>query len=308
MQEPGRTKTTTPPEHGSAWQNRALEWFNRYRRHLLIAAAGVLLLLFGIQNYRSTARTERTESWRALSEVRGILPPPDAADPEAARARLAVDAYRRILDERWETDATPWVILEMAMAQSKAGDRQGALASYGRLYEEYEGHFAALFGRAGYAPALDDEGRIEEAVAAYERLASARGDDSLFWLDVGRGLELAGDREGAMGAYERIARAEPEGADGASARAAWRLNRLKAGEPLLGPVPPEPATQVPEADAGPIIDAGEMTDTDIVVDSAIMTDPGTGESAPGESGVPGPETAPGEGDPREDAGEADTVR
>jgi tetratricopeptide (TPR) repeat protein len=309
MQRPDGTKTTAPPEHGPAWQNRALEWFNRYRRHLLIAAAGLLLLLLVTQSYRSKARTERTESWRALSEVRAIPLPPDAVDPEEAHARLVVDACRRILNERWETDATPWAILEMAVAQNKAGDRQGALASYRRLREEYEGHFAALFAAAGHAAALDDDGRIEEAVATYEELASARGDDSLFWLDVGRCLELAGDREGAMGAYERIARAEPEeGAEGASARAAWRLNRLKAGTgPLLDPVPPAPETPVPAADVGPITDAGGMTDTDIVADSAITTDPGTGEPAPGESGAPVLETAPSEGEPPEDAGEAETA-
>jgi len=221
----------------------------------VLVAVVAVLLAYG--SWHNKARSARDLTWKALS----ALP---AADPFMLQAdsqqllEHTISRCEKILQERWRTDATPWVLLRLGSAQQAAGYVSEALNTYRRLADRYPDHTATSMSAPNLAAVLEQTGDYEAARRQYEELANEGGQRSPWWIDVGRTCELAGRRDAAMEAYGRLApedngEKQPEAEDaGEPARdfplARWRLSRLRSGKPLLaappGPtVPPQPAQE-----------------------------------------------------------------
>lgn len=269
-----KTQTSTGAATGTDrdWHSLASEFVGKYSMYLLVGALAIVLLAMFWQGYRRKGHTERVASWREL----GKLPqPPGFYMDEQQRLEhtgKVAQRCRLILETHWETDATPWVLLKMATAQRESGDRTGAILIYGRLWREYGAHAATTMSASAYAGTLADEGRFAAAAETYEKLAAREGDTSRSWLAAGRCREMAGDRQAAVTAYQKLAgKTDDDDPLGPPAKAAWRLGILRSDGPLLAavPEPPLPGTDTDILSSLPFIDA----DTEITT-----TPPGEGES------------------------------
>jgi len=249
---------------------RARRLLGRHGGSILIGAVAVLVVLFGYRGYRSKALSEQAESWQALAALPSVQH--EFLTPEANEKLLTqiIQGCRGILDTRWKTDATPWVMLRLASAQRSAGLYQDALETCSRLAKEYSSHYAAGVAAESRAGLLEETGQYKEAALAYEALARLHREGSPYWPDVGRNWELAGDREAAIHAYEMVA--DKEG----FVISASRLKSLKAGKPLLV-APPPPPPPAPSAEGVP---PGEHAE------------PGQGSTEGGTNGTPLQPSAP----------------
>ncbi len=223
---------------------RGVELVRRHARLILIVVAALLACMLAYQNYRNKARSELAASWEELSSL------PAAGDafvrPEysAAVRRQIIERCTDILESRWKTDATPWVLLRLANAQQSSGLLQDALKTYRRLQAEYPRHYATNMASAGLAAVLEGTGRFADAAGAYEELARQEGKGSSLWLDAGRAWELAGNREGAADAYQELTAAPERAVEDDLTRASYRLRDLAGGGPMLSPPPPPPVLEL----------------------------------------------------------------
>jgi len=230
---------------------RARQAAGRYGAYALAAALVLVVALLVHHNYRARLRREQARAWQELSEMPG-LSPNDGTPEWQEQTRQIISRCKSMLADRWETDATAWVLLKLANAQRAAGELEDALQSYRRLRQEYEGHYAATLTGPNVAGLLEEMGRYREAAAAYEEIAREQGGRSRLWLDAGRSWELAGEREAAIRAYRQIAGSADEADNEAAAIAAGRLDDLEAGRPLLEPPPPRPARQTEPEQQAPV--------------------------------------------------------
>jgi len=242
-------KAGSPQQHGHGleWLSRVGQWIGEHRSLVLIAALAGMALIFFIHGYLGRARTEWVETWQELGMVQEVRAPADAKDPVVSRARLVEAQCRSILERHWKTEATPWVLLQLAAAQQAAGDFGAALGTFERLRTEYPQHYATDLSAEGYAAALGDSGQFEQAAQEYEKLAERAGPGSRHQLDAGLSLELAGNRDAAIAAYQKLVAAAAEASPGLTERAQWRLQGLTAAPEWLLPPPPQaprPDTEV----------------------------------------------------------------
>ena len=233
----------------------AKRFLQRHGRRVLMVTAAALVVLLAYRGYRNKAGKEQVESWKELATLTAVQ---DVfLEPEEAN-RLLMEVIRgceAILDRHWKSDATPWVLLRLANAQRLAGFHKHALETYRRLEKEHPSHYATSFAALNLAGVLEDMGRFEEAARAYEALARQGGENSVFWVDAGRSWEMAGNRDAAVRAYQGVA--DKEG----FALAAYRLESLTAGKPLL--TPPSPALEPEESQPPePVTPAEEPTGND----------------------------------------------
>ena len=224
---------------------------NRHGRAILVAAVAALIVLLGYRGYRNKALSEQVESWEALAALPSVQP--EFLEPEEADERLreVIQRCRGILDERWKTDATPWVMLRLANAQRSAGLYKDAQEICRQLAEQYPSHYATGVAAASRAALLEETGQFGEAALAYEELARLRREGSAYWPDAGRNWEMAGDKDAAVRAYEMVA--DKEG----FTVAASRLKNLTAGRPLLTAPPPPPEPSAEEVPPGEHAEPGQ---------------------------------------------------
>lgn len=220
-----------------AFVQRLRPFAQQYGRGALIALAAVLVVYFAWHGYRGKARAQRAASWEALSGLPATDQPYMKRDEAEEMFLQAIDGCQEILDEHWKTDATPWVLLKMASAQGFAGLHEDALATHLRLQEEYPSHLAARISAPNLAGTMEQLGRYRDAATEYERIARQQGEHSSLWADAARCWEMAGEKEAALRAYEKVAQEE------GFAAAAFRLKSLTAGKPLLTAPPPPPSRE-----------------------------------------------------------------
>ena len=100
-----------------------------------------------------------------------------------------------------------------------AGDRAGAAAAYAAALEADPGSAAGL---AGQARVAGGEGRTAEAVALFDRAASASSANGQYGYEAAQALLASGDRAGARKRLDELVRLHPELA-GAANDLAWLL-------------------------------------------------------------------------------------
>lgn len=281
------------------------DYAQQYWRHVLVALLSVAVVLVGYHSWRKTRRTERAQTWQKLNE----LPPLSSLmfrQDRVEQQRKIIEQCKDLLTNRWETPATPWVLLKLANAQLAAERTLAAHQTLQRLRRDFPDHYATRMASQVRAAVMEDMGNYEEAAQLYKQLAREGGKDSPFWVDTGRAWEMAGRREMAQDAYRKVASLDKaEGAD-QFPMASFRLKVLKQGGELLSPPPEPPAPPGPKkqseggADAAtPPGDAGSPAPT--ILDPPDM-EPDTapeppndeppapdvnGEDEPGENNNPG---------------------
>lgn len=225
------------------WQNlreQFEDWWNENGRTILVVAIVAAVILVAYNAYRNKVRADETATWATLDRLPDVatLSRTNPQDANKQRQQI-VESCENILESRWTTSATPWVLLKMANAQQELGKLADAVAAYDRLTENYPESRAADMSQAPLAGTLEEMGQYQEAAEIYRTLAEEQGNDSLHWLDVARNLELAGQIEEAMKHYRQLTSNLDESTDIAQA-AAYRLSYLKEGKTLTPPPPPPP--------------------------------------------------------------------
>mgnify|MGYP006292662791 CR=1 FL=1 len=116
------------PTEGQDPLHQAWEWFSEHgEQYVRPALIGLVVLIGGLllyRSYRNKYAAERVQTWQQISE----LPPLPSSlmrqeNPEAAREKI-IRQCRQILSERWNTRATPWVLLKLGNAQLAAQEYQ----------------------------------------------------------------------------------------------------------------------------------------------------------------------------------------
>jgi len=257
--------------------DRYREPLRRYGRYVVVGLLAALVALLAYRQYRVRALSEQAKSWERLSELPMTGMPAMNPDGAAQIHRSIIAPCEKLLEERWETDATPWILLKLCAARQSAGRYEEVLEACRELQERFPDHYAAGLAERYVAAALEQSGHYEGAAEAYEKLASEPEESLRFWLDAGRCWELAGRREAARHAYEQLT-GSPEAQQTAFVGIAEsRLKRVATKEEPLLSVPPAPtpdeARQIEDAP----LDSREQPDA-----GPVETEPAGGEPAPQE--------------------------
>ncbi len=224
----------------------------KYWRPAALALAIAIVAFLVYINYTGRRRAEREQTWAALSQMPAVMPG-QVRDEEL---RTVADECRRLLAGR-RTAATPWVLLKLGNVYMELGQTEAAAGTFGRIKEAYPDHYVYLPALRNLGAALEQEGEYRRAAAAYAIVAERAPGAAFRWIDAGRNLELAGEIEAAIAAYERakekVADAQIE--NNHRELAEFRLATLQRdGEPLT-PLPPPvvrlPAVEGPRADVIP---------------------------------------------------------
>lgn len=245
----------TSPRHDDedplerAWDT-ALEFFEENWLHVLLAVAVVIAGVVGWRVYRLRRQTHENTAWNLL----GSLPPGSfrrlTRGPEAEEVvREAILKLEQQVEAGPNTTARPWAMLQLAALKADTGQWDAAVSIYARLDAEYGDSPAALPAKTGWAAALENLERYEDAARAYEQAAKAGL--PMYFLSAARCRELAEQPQEAERLYRRYLDSEASSDERRLAQA--RLQAVRQGE-LLKPapeVPESPAALRPAAPEGP---------------------------------------------------------
>jgi len=203
------------------------------RRWRLISPSvvAVVVLATVFYAYHNKLLVEETQSWREAAPILLLTDLMGMGGSRAAEVhREVVQACRSILESRWRTSATPWVLLKLANAEYALGRLNDAVETYETLLAEHRAAPASTMARPSYAALLEDLGRYDEAAQVYEALAEDEQGISRFWIDAGRSRELALKKDLAQKNYRRFL--DSNGAAGLRKLARARLRFLEEGRML----------------------------------------------------------------------------
>lgn len=220
------------------------DYTQRYWRHVLVVVLAIIVVLMGYQSYTTRLRTEEAQTWNQISDLPALNQLMFRRDREKQHQQI-IDSCKKMLSKRWQSGATPWVLLKLANVQL-AADRLGAAReTLDRLNRDYPNHYATGMATKTRAALLEDMRRYEEAANLYAKLARNAGEGSPLWVDAGRARELAGDKDGAIEAYAEVVEATGQENGAEFPRAGFRYDILNSGGPLLPPPPEPPAAPEP---------------------------------------------------------------
>lgn len=227
--------------------SRTATYFQKYWRPVGLVLALVAVSLIGYQHYVSRRGSELELTWAEYAELPQVHP----LMPEEQRReelRSIAEQCRRLLAERWETVATPWVLLRLGTAYLELGEPESAISPLERITKEYSDHYVYRLALPNLAAALEQSGEYRRAFDQYKTIAEKEYGNPVRWIDAGRNMELAGEREAAIEAYET---AFDKTNENGFKRDRWelaefRLKTLQRGGELLSP-PPEKEIESPEA-------------------------------------------------------------
>jgi len=225
------------------------DWWQEYGRTLVVVAVVAAAVLVSYNAYRKRVESDEAATWEALDRLPEMarLSRMNPQDADKERKQI-VESCQKILESRWETKATPWVLLRMANAQRELERLEDAVAAFGRLREEHPASRAAEMAKAPLACTLEEMGQYAEAAEIFREIAEGQGEDSVHWLDVARNLELAGQIEEAQNRYRQLQENLDKSTDLVQA-AVYRLKYLGEGS-TLDPPPPPPPEEEPEGEEG----------------------------------------------------------
>lgn len=200
---------------------RALEWIQRYRRVLIGAAAGLVIVASGLWFMLEYRGRKEAAAERALEQARFAT--------QSRNFALAASDLSRMIENYAGTRAGDEAVI--VLAQVRLIQNQASLAvdelrtALGRgLDPQFQSGAQSLLGVA-----LENLGNLSQAGEAYEEAAATAWYDELaaqYLNDAGRAYTLAGDTARAMSSYERVLTTYPEVQGVAEAKV--RLAELRA--------------------------------------------------------------------------------
>lgn len=211
-----------------------------YGRMVVAAGVAVVLVVVGVQTYRSRVQSESAVSWAKIGRLENYAQ--QKGKQKGKQLDSAIKEYETMLEKRWETSATPWILLKLGNARREAGRLNEALSAYRRLREEYGNSMAASMAAPALAGTLEEMGRYEEAAREYEKLA-AKENDARYYLNAGRCWQLSGAFEKAKKDYQRAREEAGSERTEISELAEFGLNAVARGDKLT--VPDRPAQAQP---------------------------------------------------------------
>lgn len=206
----------------------------RHWRHLLVVLLAIIAVLLGYHNWRSRKDAELAETWRALNQ----MPPIQSLRYQQDRQKRldeVITKCKSILSERWDTSATPWVLLKLGNAQIQAERMLAADKTLATLQRDFPEHYAAKMAQTIRGGVKEDIKEYEKAARIYSEVARQQAGESDQWVDTGRAWEMAGKKKLALSAYDKIL-------DDNSGLSLARFRRniiIRTGE-LLPSLPPRP--------------------------------------------------------------------
>ena len=121
--------------------NITTEYLKKYWRPTALAIAVILVAVISWQSYANRKASEFQLTWAALAE----LPSPHPfmqPDEKAEMIKNNIETCQRLLSERWNTEATPWVMLRLANAHLELGEPAPAVELLTQIKREYPHHHA----------------------------------------------------------------------------------------------------------------------------------------------------------------------
>ncbi len=238
---------------------------SRWRLLVLSGVAAVMLLGAGLfaLNKSNESAAERT---RALSKVgaivgRGVVVDEDQLPPDLSRAtpdplftsqEAKQEAYENYLSElESDQNASSLALMLRAAEQLRRGDSEGAVTNYDAFIAEAgDDHPLFFLAAEGKGIALENSGKLDEALKVYEGLAGRRGSffrDMALWHQ-GRTLEALGRTEDARGVYRTYVEEFP--AEVSSLAREQVRERLEQLDPAALDADTPPTGAAPADDAG----------------------------------------------------------
>jgi outer membrane protein assembly factor BamD (BamD/ComL family) len=242
---------------------RVLDFMQDYRRAIGLAVAILLIvvaILLGLGWYDHRQRTQALELERQAAKLYRDRPIDQPARAET-NLKLAIELYRRIVDEYPRAPVTPLVLYQLGNALVQANDTAGAIDAYKRYVMAYGNNklmLGLIYQRLGYAYLL--HGNREQATNAFSAVLEIPGalnkDQVLF--ELGKSEETLSRPEGALARYQELMKAYAN-----SPFASEAAVRIKALE--VKKIPPEPAAPT---------DAGSTSPTSSASPAPPMVKPG----------------------------------
>jgi len=234
-----------PPDPLDNVLNYIRQGIQEHARTVIAAVVGVVLVVVGVQVYRNWVETENAVAWNTLASIQQGAR--SLGQQDGPSKDELIEKCETLLEKRWGSQGTPWILLKLANLRREAGRLKQALSAYHRLNREFPGSRAAEMAAAPLAGTLEEMGRYEEAAKEYQKLAEA-GKDPHYYLSAGRCWQRAGAFEKAQKNYRRAKEeAGPDRPD-VTELAEFGLNAVRRKDKLA--VPERPAQAQPPAGMG----------------------------------------------------------
>ncbi len=211
-------------------------WAEAHRKHLLLGAAGVLVVGIGVGFVLWQQDEKQTEASQALSKVANqIALTGKPAEPEM---------FAKVASEYANTGGGERALLHAGTRFFSEGKYSDAQAQFQKFLGEYPGSDFSGQAALGVAASLEAQGKIAEAIKAYKDIGERRSSEIVApqaRLSLGRLYEAQGNLTQARDTYEQLARAE-YGSIGQEA--GMHLQELLAKNPALAQ-PAAPPSKAP---------------------------------------------------------------
>jgi outer membrane protein assembly factor BamD (BamD/ComL family) len=234
-----------------------LAWLEQNRRNLVIGIAVALVLGCAVAVYRWKSRQTELAATEALLQLRPPLNPAEKTPVAAA------ESYLKITSDFPNTDAAERASLLAAGAMFHEGKYAEALAQFDKFLQKHGSHPFAASAAYGRASSLEAQGKLEEALTAYQGIISQYPKTSLVDqtnLALARLYEIKNQPQMALAKYEELAR--PNANSPSSSEAMRRKEILLAKFPELAKTNSPPAatnsfpsisTNIPGATSNPAL-------------------------------------------------------
>jgi tetratricopeptide (TPR) repeat protein len=200
---------------------------------VLVLAVGVLL---GVGWYDHRQAEQALQIERQASKLMQDRPPEQPARADT-NLRLAIELYRRVVDEYPRAPVAALAVYRLGNALTDAKDIGGAIDAYQRYLRNYGSHSVLVplvYQRLGYAYLL--KGDREQASKTFAAVLDIPGalnkDQALF--ELGKLEEAQARPEGALARYQELMKAYPQSpfASEAAVRVrALEVKKMPAPEP-----------------------------------------------------------------------------
>jgi tetratricopeptide (TPR) repeat protein len=237
-----------PEKPESVWIYEAWAWAEVHRRHLILAAVGVLgLIVGGYVYFWLRGQTELRANQALLA-----LAPPDRA--EARTGAGGHDAFVKLATEYGSSSAATRALLLAAGELFQAGRYAEARQRFAEVERRDGSGLLAPLAALGAAACLDAENKLDEARAAYQQVVAKYPDDPVAGrarLALAALHETRGEFAEALKIYDSLAADRKSGRAGMEATVKREV--LLKQHPELAPrsAPAQPAAITPVGDGAP---------------------------------------------------------
>jgi hypothetical protein len=243
-------KQLKKPDEFQLKAGQAMDWMIAHQRALLygvVAAIVAVLLAWGITAWRSSRESKGGAAFAEALELQSRPIAGDAAAPvqpgvetfpsKEEREKAAMAALEKVRKEHGGTTAANTALAEIGFHKLKAGDAPGAekdLKDF--LAAAAKDHPLRLFATESLGYALETQGKLDDARAAFEKLRDLGVPERAEFQSAR--LDLVQGKPDAKSKLEKVAKDYPK--DPVATEASQRLE-LASLPPSLAPAAPTPA-------------------------------------------------------------------